>query len=45
VSGTIGVLDAAATRGLIRLSDALDALALTSFRISPQYLRELRSRA
>ncbi len=45
VAGTIGVLDAAATRGLIRLSEALDALAGTSFRISPKYLRELRSRA
>ena len=45
VAGTIGVLDAAATRGLIRLSEALDALVRTSFRISPRYLRELRSRA
>jgi predicted nucleic acid-binding protein len=45
VAGTIGVLDAAATRGLIRFSDALDALVRTSFRISPRYLRELRSRA
>ncbi len=44
-AGTIGVLDAAATRGLIRFAEALDALARTSFRISPRYLRELRSRA
>jgi predicted nucleic acid-binding protein len=44
VTGTIGVLDAAATRGLIRLSEALDALVRTPFRISPRYLRELRSR-
>jgi predicted nucleic acid-binding protein len=45
VAGTIGVLDAAAARGLIQLSDALDTLARTSFRISPRFLHQLRSRS
>lgn len=45
VVGTIGVLDAAATRGLLSLSDALNSLELTSFRISPRLLRQLRARS
>jgi predicted nucleic acid-binding protein len=44
VAGTLGVLDAAAARGLIELSETLDALARTSFRMSPRLLRQLRAR-
>jgi predicted nucleic acid-binding protein len=45
VVGTIGLLDAAAARGLLSLSDALNALERTSFRISPRLLRQLRARS
>lgn len=45
VVGTIGVLDTAAARGLLSLSDALKALERTSFRISPRLLRQLRARS
>lgn len=41
VTGTLGVLDAAARRGLIELSDALTRLRQTSFRAQPNLLREL----
>jgi predicted nucleic acid-binding protein len=35
VSGTIGVLDRAASRGLVDLRAAFDALRNTNFRIAP----------
>jgi predicted nucleic acid-binding protein len=35
VSGTIGVLDRAASRGLVDLRSAFDALTKTNFRIAP----------
>lgn len=41
VTGTLGVLDAAARRGLVELSEALSRLRLTSFRVQPNLLREL----
>jgi predicted nucleic acid-binding protein len=44
IAGTLGVLDAAAARGLVGLPDALDRLAKTSFRISPKLLQQLRAR-
>lgn len=44
VAGTLGVIESAAARGLLRLPDALDALAKTSFRISPKLLQYLRAR-
>jgi predicted nucleic acid-binding protein len=44
VAGTLGILDSAAAGGLIQLPAALDALAKTSFRISPKLLQQLRSR-
>jgi predicted nucleic acid-binding protein len=44
IAGTLGVLESGATRGLIRLPDALDVLAKTSFRISPKLLQQLRAR-
>jgi predicted nucleic acid-binding protein len=45
VSGTLGVLDAAAARGLIRYADVLEQLANTTFRLSPKLLQQLRSRS
>jgi predicted nucleic acid-binding protein len=45
VAGTIGVLDAAAARGMIQLADAVEALMHTSFRISPRFLHQLQSRS
>lgn len=44
VTGTLGVLDEAAARGLIDLSKAIDRLEQTSFRASPAILRLLRRR-
>jgi predicted nucleic acid-binding protein len=41
VTGTLGVLDAAARRGLIELPEALTRLRQTSFRARPSLLREL----
>lgn len=41
VTGTLGVLDAAARRGLIDLSEALTRLRRTSFRVRPNLLQEL----
>jgi predicted nucleic acid-binding protein len=38
VSGTIGVLDRAASRGLVDLRSAFDALRNTNFRIAPSIL-------
>jgi predicted nucleic acid-binding protein len=40
VTGTLGVLEAAAKRGLINLSDAVQVLERTNFRIDPSLLRE-----
>lgn len=42
VTGTLGVLDEAAARGLIDLSKAINRLEQTSFRASPEILRTLR---
>jgi len=44
VSGTLGVLDLAARRGLVNLSDALRLLEGTTFRVSPRLLRLIRAR-
>ena len=44
VSGTLRVLDLAARRGLIGLSDALKRLEQTTFRVTPHLLRRIRER-
>jgi len=44
VSGTLGVLDPAARRNLVSISDALERLHGTSFRASPRVIREIRNR-
>ena len=44
VSGTFGVLDVAARRGLLDLPAALDRLEQTTFRASPRLLRLVRER-
>jgi predicted nucleic acid-binding protein len=44
VSGTLGVLDVAARRGLLDLPAALDRLEQTTFRASPRLLRLVRER-
>lgn len=44
VSGTLGVLDIAARRGLLDLPAALDRLERTTFRASPRLLRLVRER-
>ncbi len=41
VTGTIGILDQAATRGLIDISAAVSRLRQTNFRISPRLLNAL----
>lgn len=41
VTGTLGVLDLAAARGLVDLADAFERLARTNFRGSPRLLRSL----
>jgi predicted nucleic acid-binding protein len=41
VAGTLGVIDLAARRGLVSLSDALEKLERTSFRASPQLIRAI----
>jgi predicted nucleic acid-binding protein len=43
-AGTLGVLDIAAERGLLRLPDAVAALRQTSFRASPTLLNEILAR-
>lgn len=43
VTGTLGLLDRAASRGLIDLSVAMDRLTQTNFRISPKLLQQFRS--
>ena len=44
VTGTLGILDLAANRGLIRLNDAVDRLRNTSFRCRPDVLDALLAR-
>lgn len=44
VTGTLGVLAEAASRGLFSLSEALDRLTRTSFRYSPALLKEVLDR-
>jgi predicted nucleic acid-binding protein len=44
VTGTLGILDLAAGRGLIRLSDAVGRLKNTSFRCHPNVLDALLAR-
>ena len=44
VTGTLGILDLAATRGLIRLSGAVERLKGTSFRYPPDLLNALLAR-
>jgi predicted nucleic acid-binding protein len=41
VAGTLGVIDLAARRGLVSLSDALKNLERTNFRASPQLIRAI----
>lgn len=38
VSGTLGVIDLADRRGLVRVADALERLKTTNFRVSPRVL-------
>lgn len=45
VSGTLGVLDLAARRGLVNLSDALLRLERTTFRASPRLIRRIKDRS
>src|SRR5207249_4429764 len=42
ITGTIGILDQAATRRLIDINKALDQLQRTTFRASPVLLKKLR---
>jgi predicted nucleic acid-binding protein len=44
VTGTLGLLEVAARRGLIDLTIALTRLQQTTFRVSPRLLRELLAR-
>lgn len=44
VSGTVGVLEKAAERDLVDLSEAFERLARTNFRIAPELLREALQR-
>jgi predicted nucleic acid-binding protein len=44
VTGTLGVLDAAAERGLIKLPEAIAGLRQTTFRVPPSLLQELLAR-
>jgi len=41
VTGTLGILDLAASRGLISLPTALTALSATTFRVPPKLIAEL----
>ena len=45
VSGTLGVLDLAARRGLVNFSDALLRLESTTFRASPRLKARIRQRS
>jgi len=44
VSGTVGVLEQAAQRGLINLGDAFKHLSQTNYRITPEVLRKALER-
>jgi predicted nucleic acid-binding protein len=44
VSGTLGVLDLAARRGLVDLADALNRLERTTFRATPRLLRSIQKK-
>ena len=44
VTGTLGILDIAAHRGLIRLNDAVERLKTTSFRYRPEVVDALLAR-
>ncbi len=44
VTGTVGILDLAASRGMIRLNDAVERLKNTSFRCRPDVLDALLAR-
>ena len=44
VSGTLGVLDLAARRGLVNLSEALRRLEGTTFRVSPRLIGLIKAR-
>lgn len=41
VSGTLGVIDLAARRGLVNLREAVNKLEQTTFRASPQLIRSI----
>ncbi len=43
MTGTLGLLDRAASQGLIDLSAAIDRLTQTNFRVSPRLLQQLKS--
>ena len=45
VSGTLGVIRLAADEGLITVTDALDRLEKTNFRVSPRLFNSLRGGA
>lgn len=45
VTGTLGVLDAAARQGLIDLADAFTRLKATNFRVRPEILDALLARS
>jgi predicted nucleic acid-binding protein len=44
VTGTLGVLDLAARRGLVDLADALKRLERTTFRTTPRLLRHIQEK-
>ena len=44
VTGTVGLLDRAATRGLIDIAEAVSRLRQTNFRVSPRLLNALLDR-
>jgi len=44
VSGTLGVLDLAARRGLVDLAESLERLERTTFRSTPRLLRSIREK-
>jgi predicted nucleic acid-binding protein len=45
VSGTLGVLDLAAHRGLVDLEDAFSRLEQTTFRATPRLLRHIQEKS
>ena len=44
ITGTVGILEKAAERGLINLSEALQKLLRTNFRVDAQVIREALER-